>query len=127
MKIYIVDDSDLLRERLIGMIAETDDVNIIGQSESAKVAISEIISKKPDLVFLDIRLPSGSGIEILEAIKNTSNAPTVVMLTNYPYAQYEKKCRDLGADHFLDKSRDFELIPALIADIAKTLQMEPSS
>jgi DNA-binding NarL/FixJ family response regulator len=78
-------------------------------------------------VIIDIHLPSANGIEILEAIKNTSSTPSVVKLTNYPYARYEKKYCDFGTDLFLDKSKNFEFIPTLIADIAITLQMEPSS
>ncbi len=114
MNIYLVDDSDLLRERLIGIIAETPGIKIVGQADNVDSAISDIKNLKPDLIFLDIRLPDGSGIDLLRAIKKTKGLPKIIMLTNYPYTQYEKKCKEYGADHFLDKSSDFDRIPDLL-------------
>ena len=63
---------------------------------------------KPDVVILDIHLPGSSGIEVLEAIKKDKPAPIVIMFTNYPYPQYRKRCMDLGADFFFDKSTEHE-------------------
>ena len=117
MNIFIVDDSDLLRERLIGIIAETAGINIIGQADSVESAISGINSSKPDIIFLDIRLPDGSGIDVLKAIKKNGEFPKIIMLTNYPYIQYENKCRELGADYFLDKSSDFNRISDLLESL----------
>ncbi|HYL81075.1 MAG TPA: response regulator transcription factor, partial [Candidatus Acidoferrum sp.] len=62
---------------------------------------------KPDAVILDISMPGKSGIEALQAITQDTPAPLVMMLTNYPYAQYRKKCLDAGANFFYDKSTEF--------------------
>lgn len=65
---------------------------------------------RPDVVILDINMPGGSGIEVLHDIKQLSPSPRVIMLTNYSQPQYRRKCLDAGADHFFDKSTEFEKI-----------------
>jgi len=110
MKVFIVDDSALVRERLIAMISEHPEIEITGQAENAQEATNSIRKLKPDVAILDIRMPGGNGIEVLRNIKKNSSAPTVIILTNYPYPQYRKKCMEAGADYFFDKSTEFQKI-----------------
>jgi DNA-binding NarL/FixJ family response regulator len=110
MKVFIVDDSAIVRERLINMLSELEEIEVIGQAEDAREAIDSITKLKPDAVLLDIRMPGGSGIDVLEHIKKDQPAPIVIMLTNYPDTQYRKKCMDAKADFFLDKSTEFEKV-----------------
>jgi DNA-binding NarL/FixJ family response regulator len=63
---------------------------------------------KPDAVILDIQMPNSSGIDALQNIKIGGPTPVVIMLTNYAYPQYRKRCMDAGADFFFDKSTEFE-------------------
>ena len=110
MKVFIVDDSALVRERIIAMISEHPGIEITGQAENALEGINSILKQKPDVVILDIRMPGGNGIEVLRNIKKNNYAPTVIILTNYPYPQYRKKCIEAGADYFFDKSTEFNKI-----------------
>lgn len=110
MKVLIVDDSHLLRERLTTMISELLEIEIIGQAESAEKAINSIRILKPDVTILDIRMPGGSGFEVLENIKRDKSTPLMIVFTNYPYPQYRKKCLDSGADYFFDKSTEFQKV-----------------
>jgi DNA-binding NarL/FixJ family response regulator len=110
MKVFIVDDSALVRERIIAMITEHPGIEIIGQAKNAQEGINAIRKLKPDAVILDIRMPGGNGIEVLENIKKNGSSPTIIILTNYPYPQYRKKCMEAGADYFFDKSTEFHKI-----------------
>ncbi len=110
MKVFIVDDSALVRERIIAMISEHPGIEITGQAENAQEAINSIRKLKPDVAILDIRMPGGNGIEVLRNIKKNSSGPTIIILTNYPYPQYRKKCIEAGADYFFDKSTEFNKI-----------------
>lgn len=114
IKIFIVDDSLIVRERLVTMLDEVVGVEIAGQAESVAEAISAIRRLQPTMVILDIRIPGGSGIDVLQTIKQGEAAPVVIILTNYPYAGYRRKCLEAGADFFLDKSTEFDQIPALV-------------
>ncbi len=114
MKVFIVDDSALVRERIIAMISENPGIEIIGQAKNAQEGINSILKLKPDVVILDIRMPGGNGIEVLKNIKKNNSAPTIIILTNYPYPQYRKKCIEAGADYFFDKSTEFNKIIEVI-------------
>jgi len=94
MKVFVVDDSPLVRERLVSLLSEVEGVDVVGSADSADEGIKGISSSKPDVAVLDIRMPAGNGITVLERIKQQVSPPTVIMLTNYPYPQYRKKCMD---------------------------------
>jgi DNA-binding NarL/FixJ family response regulator len=119
MRVLIVDDSKIVCERLQQMLMHIADVEIVGQAHNAKDAIKSISELKPDVVILDIRLPGKSGIEVLKDIRAKKLPIRVIMLTNYPYPQYRKKCEELGADYFFDKVTEIEEIPKMIEELAK--------
>jgi DNA-binding NarL/FixJ family response regulator len=121
MKVFIVDDSEILRGRLKSMLSTFKGVKIIGEAQNQKDAIDQIWKLKPNVVILDVRLSEGSGIEVLKEIKKDYPAPIVIVLTNYPFPQYQKKCMDIGADFFFDKSQDFHEIPVVFKQLAMVL------
>jgi DNA-binding NarL/FixJ family response regulator len=108
MKIFIVDDSKLMRERIIHLLSGVGGVEIAGQAQNGFEATDRIRKIKPDAVILDIRMPGKNGIDTLQEIKKQNATPLIIMFTNYPYAQYRKKCLKAGADYFLDKSSEFD-------------------
>ncbi len=113
IQVFIADDSLIVRERLVTMLDELAGIEIVGQAENVAEAISAIRKLQPDVVILDIRMPGGSGIDVLQNIKRDEAAPMVIILTNYPYPGYRQKCMNAGADFFLDKSTEFDQIPEL--------------
>lgn len=121
VKVFIVDDSAFVRARLITMLCGFEEIEIIGQTEDAAVASEAICKLKPDVVILDIRLKGGSGLDVLQGIKDNKLAPITIMLTNYPHPQYRERVRNAGADFFFDKSNEFEKI----IDVMKQLTHAP--
>ena len=113
INVFIADDSLIVREHLVTMLEELAGIEIVGQAENVAEAISAIRILKPDAVILDIRMPGGSGIDVLQNIKQDDSAVLVIVLTNYPYPVYRQKCLQAGADFFLDKSTEFDQIPEL--------------
>jgi len=119
MKVFIADDSPILRERLKTMLSDFPEVEISGQAKDTPEAIKSIKELKPDVVILDIRMPGGSGIEVLQSIKKDRPDIKVIVFTNYPYPQYRKKCMDLGADFFFAKATESEKLPKVIEQLLK--------
>lgn len=119
MNVLVVDDSALLRERLISLISEIPEVSAINQAQDVPQALHSIKTLKPDVVILDIRLSEGNGIEVLHTIRKKKQMPITIMFTNYPYPQYRKKCQEAGIDYFFDKSTEFHLIPDTLIKIIK--------
>lgn len=111
MRVFIVDDSPIMRDRLVTMFSEMEDVQVAGHATEAAEAIRKIREARPDAVVLDIRLASGNGIDVLRAIKKERPEVLVIVLTLYPYPQYREICLRAGASFFLDKSAGFEQIP----------------
>ena len=114
LKVLIADDSALVRERLVGMLSQLEQVEIIGQARDGLEAIDSIRKLSPDVVLLDIRMPKSSGINVLESINTDACHPIVVVMTNYTYPQYRRKCIEAGAHFFFDKSTEFDKIPAVL-------------
>ena len=120
MKVFIADDSLVLRERLEEMLSELPGIEIMGYAQDVPEALTSINTLKPDVVILDIRMPGGSGVDVLQNIKKDKQTPMVIVLTNYPYPQYRKKCMELGADFFFDKSTEFGKVTAIFKHLIKT-------
>jgi DNA-binding NarL/FixJ family response regulator len=120
MRVLIVDDSKIVCKGLQQMLIHIADVEIVGLAHNAPDAIASISELKPDVVILDIRLPGLNGINVLKDIRNKKLPIRVIMLTNYPYPQYRKKCEALGADYFFDKVAEIEEIPKVIEELAKS-------
>lgn len=117
MRILIADDSVIVRERLISLLADLQGIEVIGQAEDAIEARSLAAKLKPDVAILDLRMPKGSGAEVLFDLKKLDPAPKVIMLTNYPHAENKKKCIDGGADHFFDKSTEFQRVVSVLMEM----------
>jgi DNA-binding NarL/FixJ family response regulator len=119
LKVFIADDSELMRERLVAMLAELPGIEIVGQARDGLEAIDLIPKLQPDVVILDIRMPGRNGIDVLNEIKGHDPAPLVIMFTNYPYPQYRDKCLKAGADFFFDKATDFEKLMQVLTTLAQ--------
>ena len=120
MRVFIVDDSAMLRDRLVTMLSEVSEVQLIGQAADPTEAMAAIGTLKPDAVVLDIQMPGGSGITVLQHIKKKNDpAPVVMMLTNFPYRQYRKRCLEAGADYFLDKSTEFDRVREILQGLVQ--------
>lgn len=120
IRVLIVDDSALIRERLKTMLSEIAGVEIVGEAEDKMEAIASNERLHPDVVILDIRLPRGDGIEVLQHIKRDTPSVIVIMLTNYPYPQYRQKCMEAGADFFFDKSTEFDKVIAVLQRLSQS-------
>ena len=117
MRVFIVDDSDLIRRRLGAVLSEMKGIELVGEARDSLEATKLALNLKPDAVILDIRMPAGSGINVLENIKRATPAPQVIMLTNYPYPQYRKKAEDTGAEFFFDKATEFDKVAEAVEEL----------
>ena len=117
-RVLIIDDSEQIRGRVAALLTESKKIRIVGQVGNARDALTSFEDLQPDTVILDIRLPDQSGIEILKKIKAMRPKVMVTMLTNFDNTQYREQCRRLGADHFLNKTLEFEkIIDTVLSDV----------
>jgi DNA-binding NarL/FixJ family response regulator len=121
-RVFVVEDSELIRERLLSMLAGMSGIEVVGHAETAAEAIAGILAAEPEVVVLDIKLKAGSGIEVLQTIKRRMASVAVIMLTNYASEEYRKKCIEAGAECFLDKTNEFEQLCPMIDKLKRNTQ-----
>ena len=114
MKILIADDSLVVRDRLVTLLTEVHGVEVVGQAKDAMEARNLAEELRPDVAILDIRMPKGSGADVVRDLKKLSPTPKVIILTNYPHPENRKKCIDRGADYFFDKSTEFKKVLSVL-------------
>ncbi|MDA8139649.1 MAG: response regulator transcription factor [Desulfobacteraceae bacterium] len=107
-RLFIVDDSTDIRNRLIAMLAEARNVQVVGQAATAEEALPAIEAAQPDTLLLDIRLPGKSGIELLTEVKQRYPNIQVMIMTNYDYPHYRRQSMQAGAQYFFNKTRELE-------------------
>ncbi len=101
MRILVVDDEALARERVVTLLRESSaDVEIVGQCNCGREAVSGILDRVPDLVFLDVQMPDLDGFEVLEAV-GVSRLPAVVFVTAFD--EYALRAFDVHALDYLLK------------------------
>jgi DNA-binding NarL/FixJ family response regulator len=83
IKIFVVDDHALFRDGLRLLIDATDDLTLVGESESGADVLEKLAELQPDLILMDIHMPDENGIEITRRIKAQYPDVTVLMLTMF--------------------------------------------
>jgi len=112
LRVLLVEDSRRLAERISELIELNENTKVVRTVVDEASAVAAVQSGQYDLVVLDLQLESGSGFGVLEQLG--PDRPPVVVLTNYALPQYESRARALGAEHFLDKSRDYERLVDIV-------------
>ncbi len=112
IKIYIIEDSQLIRENLIATLEELAPVRVVGTAEDEHSAVAWLTetANQCDLVVVDIFLKSGSGLGVLRSLQGVQSQRKLVVLSNYATADMRRKCAELGADQVFDKSNDIDAL-----------------
>lgn len=118
LRLLIVDDSVFIALRLKEFLLELENVIVVGHAENYYDAVLLTQAVNPDVMLLDIHLNGKSGIDVLAHLKQNNNSVRVIMFTNYADGYFKNSCLRLGADYFLDKSKDFDKIPKVLEQIA---------
>ena len=110
MRVFIVEDSPLIRKRIIENLESLGGFDVVGFAEAEEAAVAAIVEAKPDVVITDIRLKEGNGIEVVRQLREKSFAqrPRIYVLSNYANSEYRRQCELVGADDFFDKSGEYD-------------------
>jgi DNA-binding NarL/FixJ family response regulator len=129
MQVFLVEDSAPIRDRLAAMLQTLPQVELAGHAIDAQGAIREILAVRPDVVLLDISLASGTGFDVLRAVRPQAPEVDFYLLSNFASFPYRQLAATLGASDFFDKTKEFERVRdviALRADPATAVKGEPS-
>jgi DNA-binding NarL/FixJ family response regulator len=129
IRILAVDDHPLLREGIVGIIADQPDMTMVGQAANGREAIQQFRALHPDVTLMDIQMPEMNGLDALIAIRNEFPEARVIMLTTYSGDVQVLRALKAGARAYLLKnSLHKELLETIRAVHAgkKTLSAEAS-
>ena len=103
LRVMIVDDEAVARSRLRRLLVAHTDVTIVGEAEEGLSALDAILAHRPDLVFLDVRMPELDGFEVLSEL-SPHEVPEIVFVT--AFSDHAPKAFDVGALDYLLKPYD---------------------
>jgi DNA-binding NarL/FixJ family response regulator len=121
LRVFLVEDSQSVRERLTDFLAEAGKVEMTGFAETEADAVRELLAHPVDVALVDLNLKEGSGIGVIESVRarHTKPPPTIIVLTNYAFPEFESACLKRGADYFFDKSTQFGAVKVLLESIRR--------
>ena len=122
IRVLLCDDHRIVREGLKQVLADDADITVCAEAstgaEALAVAGQRMASGGLDVVLLDIAMPDGDGLEVLQALRRDHPNLPVLMLSTYPEKQYAVRCIRLGAAGYLHKSADPDDMLAAVRKVA---------
>lgn len=83
IRIFHADDHALLREGVRALLSTESDIELVGEAEDGREAVGKILSLKPDVVLLDLKMPGKSGVEVIEVVKGELPEVRILVLTSF--------------------------------------------
>ncbi len=117
LRVLLVEDSPLLTARLIEILEPLPTVQAVTTCDNEAAARTAALAA--DVVILDLHLKQGSGFGVLKRLLEREERPIVFVCTNHDIPGYRRRAFDLGADYFLDKSRDLPELPMMLLRLAR--------
>ncbi|HSY61884.1 MAG TPA: response regulator [Cytophaga sp.] len=114
MIVLIVDSSTHIVESIAGLLSEAEEDTIIHTALTYSEAVRLFNETKPEVVVVDKSLPENKLIDFLKHIKSSGIKTRIICLSSRIDNNIEAQCKLLGADFFLDKYNEFEMIPMML-------------
>ncbi|UUX96043.1 response regulator [Aquabacterium sp. J223] len=116
LRVLLVEDLPRVQLMLRELIEEPGRFDVVGVADSEEQAVSTFDGTQPDVVVVDLNLRAGTGMGVLQRIRQRKGGqrPLLIVLTNHTLPVLRHACERAGADHFLDKSREFAQVRVLI-------------
>jgi len=114
-RVFLVEDSAVVRQRVLEILGSIDGVNTIGSATTANDAERAILQAQPDAVLLDIKLAQGSGFDVLRSLRKQAPHIEIYMLSNFAAQPYRERASSLGARGFFDKTNEIERLRQTMA------------
>lgn len=118
INVALVDDQQLVRQGIAGLLALSDDINILWQAEDGEQAQLKLNEQKPDVLLLDIRMPKLSGIDLVKILRAQGNMLPILMLTTFDDSELFMQSLQAGANGFLLKDVSLDKLVNAVKTLA---------
>lgn len=112
LRVFLVEDSPHVRDLLLDFLNEPGEVEIVGYADTEIDSVAAILKDPVDVVIVDLRLREGSGMAVIEKLRqaNLQPQPKIIVFTNHPFPEIRARAMQLGANYFFDKSADYDSV-----------------
>jgi len=117
--VLLVEDSARIAERVRELLLQGGGVQVLATVADELAAVRALRELPVDLLILDLQLKTGTGFGVLESVGTAR--PLTIVMTNYALPQYQERARQLGVEYFLNKEKDFERLPQIVAELRASL------
>ena len=123
----IVEDNVSFRQDLIRLLSSRFPLMKFEQAGDGKEAIKKITYSHPDLVFMDIKLPGETGLELTSKIKKSYSDTIIIILTYYDFPEYRHAAKQSGANYFISKGSSsgdeiLALVESILSEINRSIE-----
>jgi DNA-binding NarL/FixJ family response regulator len=120
LTVFIADDSEPVAEMLRELITEPGRIEVIGQADSQASAIDGVRRLKPDVVVLDLQLKTGSGTDVIRAVRASPelSKTKVIVISNHTSPHLKAGCLELGANEYFDKVKELPNLTEALRQLA---------
>ena len=104
LRVVFADDSAIIRDRIREVLSREPGLIALGEAANGAEAFWLYYKMRPDLLILDLSMPSPDGVEVLQEIRKHDQETKIIIFTADPGMMLKKSCLEAGANYYFDKS-----------------------
>jgi len=117
-KVLLADDHAIIRDGLKQILADTDDLEVVGEAANGVEVLQHVRQKKWDVLVLDISMPGRNGLDLIHLVKDEQPGLPILILSMHHEEQYAVRALHAGASGYITKESDSDLLVAAIRRVA---------
>jgi two-component system, NarL family, response regulator DevR len=117
IRVMLVDDHHIVRQGVRSVLANHNDLQVVGEADSAASLFASLETIKPNVILLDIRMPGQNGIEVTQRLKREHPEIKVIILSTYDEDEFLFGALRAGAEGYLLKSASPEMLASAVRQV----------
>ena len=122
LRVLIAEDNDDLRDLLVTLVSAEPDLRCVGTAQDVDAVIACTVEHKADVLVLDLELQGRSSIDVLKTVRKAGSKITIIVFSGHSHPDMVRHTLAAGADAYIPKNGDFELLLDAIRDKRTTVR-----
>ncbi|NIR61615.1 MAG: response regulator [Gammaproteobacteria bacterium] len=119
IKVVVADDHEMVRAGIRRLLADAEDIEVVGEAESGEEAVRHFFTHEPDVLIMDLSMPGMSGLESMRRILQRQPLARIIVLSMREDVVYPKRVIQAGAKGYLTKRTAPEALLRAVREVAK--------
>jgi DNA-binding NarL/FixJ family response regulator len=116
LRVLIAEDNDDLRDLLVTLVSAEPDLRCVGTAQDVDAVIASTVEQKADVLVLDLELQGRSSIDVLKTVRKAGSKVIIIVFSGHSHPDMVRHTLAAGADAYIPKNGDFELLLDAIRD-----------